>query len=266
MMVPFIDRGSDDAYPSADSRRRCRRVRGSGLGGIYRRAAIRSTPPTAGNRCYGNDGPGGWQQLSPEDVAAIGYYRKENCATLPYGRPEVESRVGCRAKAYNGVVDRAFRESGPGGGSSSQINNFQMNSLAALSGDPHSRTVRRPSMTAQQAPVEGAMIYQAQPLQCLPSGERRRHEDRTCAEWSRPKAYATSGWRNTSSIHRSCLRARQCRRTSSARAIWTVSPVTCSRFRRSCDIADNHAMRRREFVATLPCAAMAQTAAPGHYL
>ena len=100
MLVPFIDRGK--------VMRVTRRTVAIGivslaaLGWTGLTVAARMTTPKADNTVdidFG--GPTDWMQLSPQELAGVGYFRKENCASC---HAVVEGKPGIGPDLANGSI------------------------------------------------------------------------------------------------------------------------------------------------------------------
>ncbi|MEO8129957.1 MAG: cytochrome b N-terminal domain-containing protein, partial [Bryobacteraceae bacterium] len=163
--VPFIDRG-------ALTRVRHRTVAigvillaAIGWGGLTA-AAIASTPNTVTVSVVDQEGPEGWQQLSPEELAGIGYYRKEDCASChsPGNKLGADLAETKTKKTAAWMIDHFKQPQQATPGTSMppiQLSNSQMNALAAflLKWNPKNA---RELESAPAFAVEGAMVYQAQ--------------------------------------------------------------------------------------------------------
>jgi ubiquinol-cytochrome c reductase cytochrome b subunit len=130
-------------------------------------AAIVTTPrPVAGELAAG--GAQEWRQLSAEELAGIGYYRKENCAAC-HTTGEGGSKIGpdltrtSIRKSAAWMIDHFKRPQQLVPGTSMppiQLSDSQLNALAAflLKLNPTNAEALRDSPAAA---VDGAMIYQA---------------------------------------------------------------------------------------------------------
>jgi ubiquinol-cytochrome c reductase cytochrome b subunit len=131
-------------------------------------AAALSTPKMS-DKAIASDaeskGPETWQELSPEELAGIGYFRSENCASChPFGKagvgPDLTARRIKRNAAW--MIDHFKRPQQMVPGTSMptiQLSDKQLNALAAflLKLNPKN------SEALQSAPamaVSGAMVYQ----------------------------------------------------------------------------------------------------------
>jgi len=164
--VPFVDRG------------RLRRLRDRtaafgvvalaliGWTGLTLTALVSS--PTGSPAAEGEiSGPGAWQQLSPEELAGIGYFRQEACASchnLGPGPAKIGPNLGAAAtgKSAAWMIDHFKRPSQMVPGSAMpaiQLNDSQLNALAAflLKLTPQNA---RALEAAPAFAVDGALTYQ----------------------------------------------------------------------------------------------------------
>jgi ubiquinol-cytochrome c reductase cytochrome b subunit len=130
-------------------------------------AAVVTTPRSVEGESALGDAVETWQELSPEELAGIGYYRKENCASC--------HRVGSQGNAVGpDLTQTAIRKSAawmiehfkrpqtvvPGSSMPAvQLSDSQLNALAAFLLKLNAKNAE----ALQSAPafaVEGAMIYQ----------------------------------------------------------------------------------------------------------
>jgi ubiquinol-cytochrome c reductase cytochrome b subunit len=160
MLVPFIDR-------SALQRVRQRTVAigvvalvALGWTGLTV-AAIRSTPPSPAIDVTEMQGPEGWQQLTPDALAGIGYYRKEACPSCHAGERKLGPELATVNKRTAEWMIQHFKNPRPGSNMPAvQLTNAQMTSLASflLKLTPENAKALE---AAPQTAVEGAMLYQA---------------------------------------------------------------------------------------------------------
>jgi ubiquinol-cytochrome c reductase cytochrome b subunit len=131
--------------------------------------SIMSTPETAVSAAGGQAASAaGWQQLSPEELAGIGYFRKERCSTchnLGEGPSRIGPDLGTRAigRSAAWMIEHFKRPAGMIPGSSMppiQLNDAQLNTLAAflLKVEPANASGLS---AAPHFAVDGALIYQA---------------------------------------------------------------------------------------------------------
>jgi ubiquinol-cytochrome c reductase cytochrome b subunit len=162
--IPFIDRGALTLVRKRTLAIGVLALAALGWGGLTA-AAIATTPNTVTVSVVDEQGPEGWQQLSPEEMAGIGYYRKEDCASChsPGNKlgPDLTANPTKKTAAW---MIAHFKQPQNMPGTSMpplQLSNSQMNALAAflLKLNPKN------SKELQSAPafaVEGAMVYQGQ--------------------------------------------------------------------------------------------------------
>jgi ubiquinol-cytochrome c reductase cytochrome b subunit len=165
LLTPFIDRGAVRRVTERAAAGGLLGLAVLGLGALT--AAAIATTPKSQEMASETAGPQEWLQLSPEELAGIGYYRKEGCA-------------GCHATGAGGskigpdLTRTAIRHSAawmiehfrnPQGmlpGSSMppiQLADSQLNALAAFLLKLNPRNAKALE-SAPQFAVEGAMVYQ----------------------------------------------------------------------------------------------------------
>ncbi len=162
--IPFIDRG-------ALTRVRQRTVAIGilafallGWGGLTA-AAIATTPKIVTVSVVDEQGPEGWQQLTPVEMAGIGYYRKEACASCHSPGNKLAADLSSTTTKKNAAWMIAhFKQPQSVPGTSMppvQLTASQMNGLAAflLKWNPKNAQELE---TAPAFAVEGAMVYQDQ--------------------------------------------------------------------------------------------------------
>jgi ubiquinol-cytochrome c reductase cytochrome b subunit len=167
ILVPFFDRGQ-----MVKVTRRTAAFAFVGLAAIawtgLTVAAVRSTPHPAGEVKIDYSAPTDWMQLSPEELAGVGYFRKENCVSC-HAIGDQGSRVGPDLTRITIHKDAAWmiqhfkRPSVMRPGSSMppiQLSDPQLNSLAAflLKLNPNNETALE---NAPDFALEGALVYQA---------------------------------------------------------------------------------------------------------
>ncbi len=129
-------------------------------------AAIVTTPKEA--EVAEAEGPQGWQQLSPEELAGIGYFRQENCASC-HSLADEGSGIGPNLTATSIRKSAAWMiehfknpaQMVPGTSMPPiQLNDSQLNALAAflLKLNPANAAALE---SAPDLVVDGAMIYQS---------------------------------------------------------------------------------------------------------
>lgn len=166
-LVPFIDRGKVIAVT--------RRTMAMGVVVIaaigwttLTMGALKDTPATVEDVTSAEQGsPAEWASLSPEELAGIGYFRKENCASChAMGTPDAKagpdlSKVAIKRDASWMIEHFKSPQSLRPGSQMPAIHlpDAQLNALAAflLKLNPQNVTAL---MSAPDAAVEGAMVYQ----------------------------------------------------------------------------------------------------------
>ncbi|MGH9627712.1 MAG: cytochrome b N-terminal domain-containing protein [Bryobacteraceae bacterium] len=132
-------------------------------------AAIATTPESPPQDVLTAKGPEEWQQFTPAQLAGIGYYRQENCASCHSAGstmgPDLTSQKVRRSAAWMIAHFKRPQERMPGTSMPPlQLRDSQLNDLAAflLELTPENSHVLK---SAPPFAVEGAMIYQLQ--QCV---------------------------------------------------------------------------------------------------
>jgi ubiquinol-cytochrome c reductase cytochrome b subunit len=163
--VPFLDRGPVMRVAkrtSAFAAVVLAAIAWAGLTG----AAMRSTPPEA--FASDHEGPMEWRELSPEELAGVGYFRAEHCGSCHSLGLRQEGKVGPNLGAGGVVRDAAwmiahFKQPAnlvPGSQMPSiSLTDSQLNSLAAFL----LKLTPQNAMKLQDVPgyaLDGAMIYQ----------------------------------------------------------------------------------------------------------
>jgi ubiquinol-cytochrome c reductase cytochrome b subunit len=128
-------------------------------------AAIKTTPTSPVVDVAASEGPEEWQQLTPDELAGIGYYRAENCAACHSGGKIGPDLAKIRTKKSAAWMIAHFKrpqEMVPGTPMPPiRLSDAQLNSLAAfllrLSETNVSAMESAPAYAA-----EGAMLYQQQ--------------------------------------------------------------------------------------------------------
>jgi ubiquinol-cytochrome c reductase cytochrome b subunit len=126
-------------------------------------AAVRSTPPST--ELAEAEGPQTWQQLSPEELAGIGYFRKENCASChPPGKqgvgPDLTKRSINKSAAWMIEHFKRPQELVPGSSMPAiQLSDSQLNALAAFLLKLNPTNIDA-LLSAPAFAVEGALVYQ----------------------------------------------------------------------------------------------------------
>jgi ubiquinol-cytochrome c reductase cytochrome b subunit len=166
LSVPFLDRG--------ELRRVARRTTAIGAAALaviawtgLTVAAIATTPKAPLEDIAGMAGPEDWQELSPEELAGIGYFRQESCASC-HSVGEGGSKLGpdltrtAVRKSAAWMIEHFKQPQQMMPGTSMppvQLNGSQLNALAAFLLKLNPKNAK----ALQSAPafaVEGALIYQ----------------------------------------------------------------------------------------------------------
>lgn len=162
-LVPFIDRGKVVAVTKRKGAMAVVLIAGLGWAGLTA-AAIRSTPSTPE---IAEGEPAIWANLSPEELAGLGHYRKENCSAC-HALGEGGSKVGPDLTSSKIRRDAAWmiahfknpQQMVPGSSMPPvHLPDAQLNALAAflIKLNPTNAAELR---DAPQAAVDGAMVYQ----------------------------------------------------------------------------------------------------------
>jgi len=165
LFVPFIDRGRMRKVTQRTFAGAVVLLAAIGWGGLTA-AAVATTPKPAIAEQIDFSQPTGWLQLSPVEMAGVGYFRQENCIschTVGDGKPKIgpDLAAGSR-KSASWMIQHFKRPSAMVPGSampSIQLSDAELNTLAAylLKLNP------RNAEALQSAPdfaVQGALIYQ----------------------------------------------------------------------------------------------------------
>jgi ubiquinol-cytochrome c reductase cytochrome b subunit len=161
MAVPFVDRGLVTRV-----RQRTLAIGVVALSALtwtgLTVAAIRSTPPTPVIDVTLMEGPEIWQQLTPVELAGIGYYRKEDCDSCHTGDRRLAPDLAARTKRTAEWLINHFKNPEPGSSMTPvNLTGAQTKALAALLTE---LTLEKATAleTAPQNAVEGAMLYEGQ--------------------------------------------------------------------------------------------------------
>jgi ubiquinol-cytochrome c reductase cytochrome b subunit len=160
ILVPFIDRGVMYRVRQRTLAMGVVALAALGWTGLTV-AAIRSTPPTPVIDVTEMQGPESWQLLSSEEVAGIGYYRKEACASCHGDQKLGPDLTTSKKRTREWLIEHFKHPDVKRPGSSMPpvlLTTAQMGSLAAfvLKLTPDNATALE---AAPQAAVEGAMLY-----------------------------------------------------------------------------------------------------------
>jgi len=166
-LVPFLDRGRVMRVSRRVVAISVVAIAGMTWSGLTLVAAL-TTPKTSEKAIALEDessGPATWQELSAEELAGIGYFRSENCASChPVGKqgvgPDLTARRIKRNAAW--MIDHFKRPQQMVPGTSMptiQLNDKQLNALAAflLKLNPKNSEALQ---SAPEMAVNGAMVYQ----------------------------------------------------------------------------------------------------------
>ncbi|HEV3334222.1 MAG TPA: cytochrome b N-terminal domain-containing protein [Bryobacteraceae bacterium] len=166
ILVPFIDRGQMMRVTKRTFAAAVVVLAALGWTGLTA-AAVATTPKEAGEVAVDYSAPTDWMQLSPEEMAGVGYFRQENCkschavggsgATIG---PDLTKTAIHRNAAW--MIQHFKSPAGVRPGSSMppiQLSDPQLNSLAAflLKLNPDNATALD---AAPQFAVDGALVYQ----------------------------------------------------------------------------------------------------------
>ena len=167
ILVPFIDRSAMIKVTKRTFAAAVVLLAAIGWGGLTA-AAVLTTPPEARQAAIDYSEPTEWMQLSPEEMAGVGYFRAENCASChPLGEgttgigPDLTRIANRRTAAW--MIQHFKSPAGVRPGSSMppiQLSDSQLNTLAAflLKLSPDNATTL--SGTPDFA-IQGALVYQA---------------------------------------------------------------------------------------------------------
>jgi ubiquinol-cytochrome c reductase cytochrome b subunit len=157
MLVPFFDRSRLQRV-----RQRTLAIGVVALGALgwtgLTVAAIRSTPPSPAIDVTEMQGPEPWQQLTPEALAGIGYYRKEACPSCHAGDRKLTPGAAKRTAEW---MIQHFKNPGPNANVAPvELTSAETKSLASflLKLTPEAAKALD---AAPQSAVEGAMLYQS---------------------------------------------------------------------------------------------------------
>ena len=157
--VPFLDRGKVRRVAERTTAMGVVALALLGWGGLTA-AAIVTTPPSPPELAV-DEGPADWQQLSPEELAGIGYFRKENCASCHPGvGPDLTKTATRKSAAWMIEHFKSPQQMMPGSSMPAiRLSNAQLNSLAAFLLKLNAKN-QAAFASAPLVAVEGAMIYQ----------------------------------------------------------------------------------------------------------
>ncbi|MBI1790265.1 MAG: cytochrome b N-terminal domain-containing protein [Acidobacteria bacterium] len=167
LLAPFIDRGRMVAVSKRVVAFGVVALAAIGWTGLTV-AAIATTPRANTELAVDFSEPTGWLQLSPEELAGIGYFRRENCIgchTVGEGKPKIGPDLASTAirKDAAWMIEHFKRPKELVPGSSMppiHLPDKQLNALAAFLLKITPRNAQALQSAADFA-VEGAMVYQA---------------------------------------------------------------------------------------------------------
>lgn len=163
--VPFVDRGGVRRLTERAVALSAVALAAISWGGLTVAAVVTSPKPT---HAGAGDGIAEWQQLSPEELAGIGYFRRENCAachTVGEGGakigPDLAHTAIRKDAAWMIAHFKNPAEVVPGTAMPPiQLSDAQLNALAAFLLQLTPRNARA-LISAPDFAVQGALIYQA---------------------------------------------------------------------------------------------------------
>jgi len=167
LLVPFIDRGRMRKVAGRTAAAAVVVLAAIGWGGLTL-AAVATTPKQPIEADVDFSQPSDWLELSPVEMAGIGYFRQENCIgchTVGSGKPKIGPDLAARSirKTALWMIQHFKRPSAMVPGSAMppiQLSDAQLNTLAAFLLKLNARNAE----ALQSAPdfaVEGALIYQS---------------------------------------------------------------------------------------------------------
>ncbi|HLH41144.1 MAG TPA: cytochrome b N-terminal domain-containing protein [Bryobacteraceae bacterium] len=159
-LVPFIDRGKMIRVRQRTGAISLVALGALGWAGLTARA-IATTPPSTESENAGLEHIAAWRQIPPENLAAIGYFRKENCGgchLLGKSGSAPDLTAAPSQKPVDWLIHH-FRQPAPGA-PPAQLNATQLKTLATFvtrRGDNDIEAWKN----APQPAVDGAMVYDA---------------------------------------------------------------------------------------------------------
>jgi ubiquinol-cytochrome c reductase cytochrome b subunit len=159
-LVPFIDRGR-----MVKLRQRTVAIGAVVLAAItwigLTTAAVVTTPKQQFAAAEEATPAGSWQQLTPAELAGVGYYRSENCASChPVGKAGVGPNLTAGVHKPVAWMIQHFKQPPPGSAMPPfELKGFQLNELAAFVSKLN--PVNAEALTsAPQFAVDGALVYE----------------------------------------------------------------------------------------------------------
>lgn len=160
LMVPFIDRGR-----AVRLRQRTGAIALVILGAIawsgLTARAVATTPPSTESEDAGLQRIEAWQEIPADQLAAVGYFRKDNCGSCHVAGKAgsgPDLTVSASTKPADWLMEH-FKKPTPGS-PDTQLSNMQLKALAAFVTKRDEKGLDALA-NAPQAAVEGAMVYQA---------------------------------------------------------------------------------------------------------
>jgi ubiquinol-cytochrome c reductase cytochrome b subunit len=167
ILVPFIDRSRMVKVTRRTAALAFVLLAAIGWGGLTA-AAVMSTPKEAGAVAVDYSAPTDWMQLSPEEMAGVAYFRKENCVSChvvgEHGTavgPDLTKASIHKDAAW--MIEHFKRPSAMRPGTSMppiQLTDAQLNSLAAFLLKLNDKNATALD-NAPEFATEGALVYQA---------------------------------------------------------------------------------------------------------
>ena len=158
-LTPFIDRGRVIAIRRRTGAIALVLLGAIGWAGLTARA-VATTPPSTESPDAGLAEAEAWRQIPPENLAAIGFFRKDNCGTchvLGKSGTGPDLSVSATTKPADWLVAH-FRQPSPTS-PATQLNGMQLKTLATFVAKRGDSEVEAWSSAPQPA-VDGAMVYQ----------------------------------------------------------------------------------------------------------
>jgi len=155
-MVPFIDRAKLVALRRRTGAIALVTLGAIGWAGLTARA-VATTPPSTESADAGLAAVEAWRTIPAENLAAIGYFRKENCSTchvLGKSGSGPDLSVSASSKPADWISDHIKEKSVP----DAPLNGIQTKALATFVAKRGDKDVEAWT-SAPQADVEGAMVY-----------------------------------------------------------------------------------------------------------
>jgi len=159
IMVPFIDRGR-----AVLIRQRTGAITLVVLGAIGWSAltarAVATTPPSTESEDAGLEKIESWREIPADQLAAVGYYRKDNCASCHVAGkagPGPDLTINASSKPTDWLIEH-FKKPTPSS-PDSQLSGLQLKTLATFVTKREDKGLDALA-NAPKAAVDGAMVYQ----------------------------------------------------------------------------------------------------------